>query len=125
MHLGKIISKKIQKELKTRLPLLKSQEQIRVSEARVEYYTCPLHTPPPTRWEDHLNHSSHLTLGPAPTLTAYKEPALCPLRREQARAPVVIISPCCSRDSNKALPELSFLAFCQFLLIEEGQECRS
>ena len=55
---------------KTQLPLLKSWEQKKRVGSQIRVLCLPLHTPPPKGWANHLSHTSGLTLGPIPILTA-------------------------------------------------------
>ena len=60
------------KRPKTQLPFLKNLEQ-NLSEARIGYCACPLHSTSPKEWVKHLSHPSGLTPGHTFTLILYKE----------------------------------------------------
>ena len=63
--------------------------------------TCLLHTPPPKRQANHLNHPSSPTPGHTTTLTSYKESG-----RDEQRKQLLVLTPhCYCRGPNKALPE--------------------
>ena len=46
---------KVQKKTKTRPSLMKSRDKNRVSWAKAGSCACPLHSPPPKGWADHLS----------------------------------------------------------------------
>ena len=56
----------------------RARSKNRVSRAKAGYCACPLHTPPPKGWADHLRHPSSPTPGHTPTLTPCKEQARPP-----------------------------------------------
>ena len=96
-QLGQIPEKRSRKTKKTQLPLLKSLEQ------KTGHWACPLHTPPPKGWTNHLSHPSGLTPGHTPTLTPYEKQVCHPLREWTSKGTCCVF--CRSRGRNKALPE--------------------
>ena len=67
--------------------------------------TCPLHTPPPKGWANHLRHPSGPTPGHTPSLTPYKEPAHPSSGSKQGKLLLVFAPSCGGRSPSKALPE--------------------
>ena len=62
--------------------------------AKAGYCTCMLHTAPPNRWADHVNHPSGLIPGPTPSLP-YLRNQLTPFwrAREQKNLLLVLVPP--------------------------------
>ena len=75
------------------------------SAAKARYCVCPLHTPPPKGWANHLSHPSALTPEHTPTLTSKKEPTH-PTSESGAKELICSHSLCCSKSPNKALLEV-------------------
>ena len=121
MQLGQITDNKIQKDQKTQLLLLKSQEQKQCvgRESRV------LHMPPAHNTTKGVGRPPKPTLQPnprhTPTLTPYKEPARPPGGASKGTCYLFLLPPAAAGAPIKPCL-ISCMASYQFLLIKEGQE---
>ena len=61
--------------------------------AKAGYCACPLHTPPPKGWANHLSQPSGETSGHTPTLSPYKEQA-CPPSGSKHVNMLLVLHPC-------------------------------
>ena len=72
MQLGQILNQRY-KETKNPTTISEEPGAKTVSEAKIGYCACPLHSTSPKEWVKHLSHPSGLTPGHTPTLILYKE----------------------------------------------------
>lgn len=83
-NLGKFWTKKIQRDQKIQLPLLRCLKQ----KAKAGYCPCSLCSPPPKEGAKSLSHPSNPIPGHTSTLTPYKEQACAPLGSKPERGPI-------------------------------------